>query len=103
MRKSKWLSEEALRNLPYTMIDEVTSSREKYEEFLQFYSRFYKYNIVNALMIYGQSPDATAVGTYEQWKSKEIGRGVRLGAFPIRILQNGNWETAFDITDTNLR
>lgn len=100
MDRRRKLKKEELSDFPYQMVEEVTASIEEYEKFLDFYSRFYKYNIVNALMIYGQNPDAAAVGTYQQWKSKTIGRGVRKGAFPIKILQGRAWETAFDITDT---
>lgn len=51
-------------------------------------------------MIYDQDPGAEAVGTYEQWKSDKISRGVRRGAFPIKIFQDGKLEAAFDIVDT---
>lgn len=98
--KRKWLTDEELRELPYLKIDEVMTDMETYRKFLDFYSRFYKYNIVNALMIYGQNPNATAVGTYEQWKAKSIDRGVRKRAFPIKIQQGQRLETAFDIADT---
>ena len=100
MDRRRKLKKEELSDFPYQMVEKVTANVEEYEKFLDFYSRFYKYNIVNALMIYGQNPDAAAVGTYQQWKSKTIGRGVRKGAFPIKILQGRAWETAFDITDT---
>lgn len=100
MNRKRKLSKSELKDFPYQMAEKVMASTEEYEKFLQFYSKFYKYNIINALMIYGQNPDATAVGTYEQWKSKTIDRGVRRGAFPIKILQGRVWETAFDISDT---
>ena len=100
MDRRRKLNNAELPDFSYKMVEQVTANIEEYEKFLDFYSRFYKYNIVNALMIYGQNPDATAVGTYEQWKSKTIGRGVRRGAFPIKILRGQTWETAFDIGDT---
>lgn len=94
------LKSEELQDFPYHMVEKITESVGEYKKFLDFYSKFYKYNIINALMIYGQSPNATAVGTYEQWKSKSIERGVRKKAFPIKLLQGKKWETAFDIADT---
>ena len=100
MDRRRKLDNAELADFPYKMAEKVTASIEEYEKFLDFYSKFYKYNIVNALMIYGQNPDATAVGTYEQWKSKTIERGVRKRAFPIKILQGQVWKTAFDIGDT---
>ena len=86
MDRRRKLKKEELSDFPYQMVEEVTASIEEYEKFLDFYSRFYKYNIVNALMIYGQNPDAAAVGTYQQWKSKTIGRG----HFPLRYCKGGH-------------
>lgn len=100
MDRKRKLKPKELQGFPYEMIEKVTESLEEYDKFLAFYSKFFRYNIINALMIYGQNPDATAVGTYEQWKSERIGRGVRKKAFPIRIMKGQAWETAFDIADT---
>lgn len=91
---------ERLKKMPFATVDEIMESIQAYRDFLVFHSKFYKYNLQDALMIYAQAPKATAVATYEQWKAPQIGRGVRKGAFPIGLLRGDTYENVFDLKHT---
>jgi hypothetical protein len=59
--------------------------RSAYSEFLSFVTKFERFSIFNAMLIYAQRPGAAAVGTRHQWRGIE--RKINPDAVPIITLQ----------------
>ena len=58
---------------------------EKYAHYLSVMSKFHRYSINNAMLIYMQRPDATLVAGYNKWKN-QFGRHVKKGEHGITII-----------------
>ena len=58
---------------------------DKYREYLDVMSRFYRYSPNNTLLIALQKPEATLVAGYRDWQTK-FGRQVRKGEKGIQII-----------------
>ena len=58
---------------------------EKFKEYLDTMSKFYRYSFNNSLLIAMQKPDATLVASYRSWQ-KNFNRNVNRGEKGIRIL-----------------
>lgn len=58
---------------------------EKFKEYLDAMSKFYRYSFNNSLLIAMQKPDATLVASYRSWQ-KNFNRNVNKGEKGIRIL-----------------
>lgn len=56
-----------VKNIYKEIMNRVTSSADKWKNFLNFSSRIYKYKFDNKILIYAQKPDATAVATMVFW------------------------------------
>ncbi len=57
---------------------------DKFIDYLNFISSFYKYSYNNIFLILMQNPDATLIGSYTFWKSKN--RHVKSGEHGLKIL-----------------
>jgi antirestriction protein ArdC len=66
-----------------TGIAALTSS-ERWQQYLEFQSRFHRYSFNNALLIATQYPAATQIAGFTAWK--KVGRSVRKGERAIWIL-----------------
>jgi len=64
-------------------IAELTTS-EKWKQYLDVQSKFYRYSPSNAMLIMMQNPYATRIGGYKKWK--ELGRQVMAKESALRIL-----------------
>lgn len=82
----------------YDMVDKatelVTIEPGILQGFLDIQSRFDRYSARNALLVAYQEPEATKLGTFEEWKSKGI--SIRKGETAIRILVPGKEFTRGD-------
>lgn len=58
---------------------------EKYMRYLSVMSRFHRYSVNNAMLIYMQKPDATLVAGYNKWKD-QFERHVKKGEHGITII-----------------
>ncbi len=58
---------------------------EKYMRYLSVMSRFHRYSVNNAMLIYMQKPDATLVAGYNKWKN-QFERHVKRGEHGITII-----------------
>jgi hypothetical protein len=67
-----------------TKIDEFFTSKESIQEHLRFMSQFYNFSVRNTMLIQKQFKGATAVGSFQFWKSK--GATVKKGEKGIKIL-----------------
>ncbi|MEH6908243.1 ArdC-like ssDNA-binding domain-containing protein [Neobacillus drentensis] len=81
MAKNKALEE--IKNQLDQGIQEVMTSK-KFQEWLKFLSSFHNYSFNNTILIYMQSPQATLVKGFNEWKKD--GRFVKKGAKAIKIL-----------------
>lgn len=63
---------------------EAIKTDADWRQYLEFQSRFHSYSYGNAMLIYGQNPEATYVNGYKAWNT--LGRYVRRGARGIMIL-----------------
>ena len=98
----------------YAMIDDAclnsVSSVDNLRQFLDVQSRFDKYSLNNALLIFAQKPDAVKVKDFDAWKKDDI--SIKKGAKSIMILEPSpykgtdgkmhrgyNAKNVFDISD----
>lgn len=58
---------------------------DKYAEYLRTMSRFHKYSVNNAMLIYMQKPDATLVAGFNKWRD-QFERNVMKGEKGIKII-----------------
>lgn len=81
-------------------IKRIISSSEEWQKFLKFHSQIWKHDFTTAVFIYAQKPDATFVATMDIW-NKKIGRYINKGAIGIGVINKGNINYLFDVSDTN--
>lgn len=102
------------KNQCYAMIDDAclnsVSSVDNLRQFLNVQSRFDKYSLNNALLIFAQKPEAVKVKEFDAWKKDDI--SVKKGAKSFMILEPSpykgtdgkmhrgyNAKNVFDISD----
>jgi hypothetical protein len=102
------------KNQCYAMIDDAclnsVSSVDNLRQFLNVQSRFDKYSLNNALLIFAQKPDAVKVKDFDAWKKDDI--SIKKGAKSLMILEPSpykgtdgkmhrgyNAKNVFDISD----
>ena len=82
----------------YDMVDKatelVTIEPGVLQGFLDIQSRFDRYSARNALLVAYQDPEATRLGTFEEWKGKGV--SIRRGESAIKILVPGKEYTRGD-------
>ncbi|MGN1384210.1 MAG: hypothetical protein ACI4XD_02830, partial [Clostridia bacterium] len=87
------------------IMQQISSDRNKWKEFLEFSSRFYKYSFTENLLMFAQNPNVTMCATLEEWNS--IGRWVKPHSTSMKILRDTENEIAldyvFDVSDTYAR
>ena len=83
-------------------IASMLQDSERWKQFLDFSSEFYKYSFPENLLMFAQRPDVTMCATLEQWNS--VGRWVKKGSKGIRLINDKDNEVSlkyvFDVTDT---
>lgn len=62
------------------IMKEISSSKERWKEFLEFSSRFYKYSFTENLLMFSNNPNVTMCATLEEWAS-ELGLANDMEAF----------------------
>lgn len=81
------------------MLDDV----DRWKQFLDFSSKFYKYSFAENLLMFAQRPTVTMCATMKQWNS--VGRWINRGAKGIRLICNKDHEISlkyvFDVKDTH--
>lgn len=87
------------------IMQQISSDKNKWKEFLEFSSRFYKYSFTENLLMFAQNPNVTMCATLEEWNS--IGRWVKPHSTSMKILRDTENEIAldyvFDVSDTYAR
>lgn len=87
------------------IMQQISSDKNKWKEFLEFSSRFYKYSFTENLLMFAQNPNVTMCATLEEWNS--IGRWVKPHSTSLKILRDTENEIAldyvFDVSDTYAR
>lgn len=87
------------------IMQQISSDKNKWKEFLDFSSKFYKYSFTENLLMFAQNPKVTMCATLEEWNS--IGRWVKPNSTSIKILKDTENEIAldyvFDVSDTYAR
>ena len=95
----------SLCDLYQAAVQEYTRTPEEWKGLLSCVARFYKRSFDNAVLIYAQKPNATQLGTFEEWHDKRIGRRINKGAKSIAVLEMRNPTASikylFDFMDTN--
>ncbi|MEG1761814.1 MAG: SNF2-related protein, partial [Hydrogenoanaerobacterium sp.] len=78
----------------------IASSAEKYMDFITFSCRNYKYAYPQQLLFYAQKPTATAIATYDVWKS--LNNPVKKGATAVWGFTEDMTKAQhfFDLSDT---
>lgn len=87
------------------IMNEISSDKNKWKEFLEFSSKFYKYSFTENLLMFGQDKDVTMCATLEEWNS--IGRWIKPHSQSIKILRDTendvHLDYVFDVRDTYAR
>lgn len=87
------------------IIQEISSDKNKWKEFLEFSSKFYKYSFTENLLMFGQNKDVTMCATLEEWNS--IGRWIKPHSTSLKILRDTDNDVqldyVFDVKDTYAR
>ena len=115
--KEAWVQKkQEQREQVYTMIDDtaaaVSQDGTKFQDYLDVQSRFDRYSVSNALLIFAQKPNATRIADFDTWK--EQGAYIRKKESGFYILEPGeeyqredgttgisyNPKKMFDITQT---
>lgn len=85
------------------IVPKIIQDEASWSSFLNFSAIHYRMGFENASLLYAQRPDATMVGTYNDWREK--GRYVRRGSKGIAIIDSDHYrpyvDHVFDILDTN--
>ena len=91
-----------LKAISYNAVKHVQKSKEDWRGFLRFYAGFYKYQFLEALLIYEQTPNATACGEIKHWNS--VGRFVHKGTKGTPIINDTDRSLriryVYDVFDT---
>lgn len=78
------------------VMDTMTS--EKFKQYLDFQSKFYKYSFNNCMLILSQCPNARFVAGYKDWQ--KLGRHITSGkGSGIKIFVHSNYQYFYDIVD----
>lgn len=95
----------SLADLYRASVQEYTKTPAEWKGLLSCVARFYKRSFDNAVLIYAQKPDATQLGTFDEWHDKRVGRSINRGAKSIAIINmvnpNASIKYLFDFMDTN--
>ncbi len=87
------------------IMQEISSDKNKWKEFLEFSSKFYKYSFTENLLMFGQNKDVTMCATLEEWNS--IGRWIKPHSTSLKILKDTDNDVqldyVFDVKDTYAR
>lgn len=87
------------------VLTNIINDKNKWKEFLDFSSRFYKYSFVENLLMFGQDKDVTMCATLEEWNS--IGRWIKPHSKSLKILKDTesgvSLNYVFDVKDTYAR
>lgn len=94
-----------LADLYQRSVQEYTKSPSEWKGLLSCVARFYKRSFDNAVLIYAQKPNATQLGTWDDWHDERIGRSINRGAKSISVIDMQNSKASlkylFDFMDTN--
>jgi len=92
-----------IKDLSFETSKEITSTPEKWLEFLDTASNNYKYSFQEQVLIYAQRPDATACADINTWNTR-LHRWIQKGAKGIVLITNDGTSNSlrhvFDISDT---
>ena len=92
-----------IKDLSFETSKEITSTPEKWLEFLDTASNNYKYSFQDQVLIYAQRPDATACADINTWNTR-LHRWIQKGAKGIALITNDGTSNSlrhvFDISDT---
>ncbi|MCM1120595.1 MAG: hypothetical protein NC543_14680 [bacterium] len=95
----------SLAELYKASVQEYTRTPEEWKGLLSCVARFYKRSFDNAVLIYAQKPDATQLGTFDEWHDRRVGRSINRGAKSIAVIDmvnpNASIKYLFDFMDTN--
>ena len=87
------------------VMNDISTDKEQWKEFLEFSSKFYKYSFTENLLMFGQDKDITMCATLPEWNS--IGRWVKPKRKSIKILRDTENDVqldyVFDVKDTYAR
>lgn len=87
------------------VMKEISSDKNRWKEFLEFSSKFYKYSFTENLLMFGQDKDVTMCATLEEWNS--IGRWIKPHSTSLKILRDTDNDVhldyVFDVKDTYAR
>lgn len=87
------------------IMQQISSDKNKWKEFLEFSSKFYKYSFTENLLMFAQNPNVTMCATLEEWNS--IGRWIKPHSKSMKILRDTENEIeldyVFDVNDTYAR
>lgn len=92
---------EEVRKETNKKLEEILSNENEFINFIKFYSRFHKYDFQDALCIYVQNENATAVADYDTWK--RIKYQVRRGEKGIGLFDESTFSKlryVFDVSST---
>ncbi len=94
-----------LADLYAASVQEYTKTPGEWKGLLSCVARFYKRSFDNAVLIYAQRPNATQLGTFDEWHDRRIGRSINRGAKSIAVIDmenpNASIKYLFDFLDTN--
>lgn len=94
-----------LADLYRKAVQEYTKTPAEWKGLLTCVARFYKRSFDNAVLIYAQKPNATQLGTWDDWHDERIGRSINRGARSIAVIDMQNpgasLKHLFDFMDTN--
>ncbi len=92
---------EEVRKETNKKLEEILSNENEFINFIKFYSRFHKYDFQDALCIYVQKENATAVAPYDTWK--RIKYQVKKGEKGIGLFDDSTFSKlryVFDVSST---
>ena len=96
---------EKLKTVYETASRMIVRSEAAWKDYLSFAARFHKYSFDNALFVYAQNPDVTALASIPQWN--KVGRNVNKGSKGIAVCEYENAKLTlsylFDISQTGGR
>lgn len=94
---------EKLKTVYETASRMIVRSEAAWKDYLSFAARFHKYSFDNALLVYAQNPDVTALASILQWN--KVGRNVNKGSKGIAVCEYENSKLTlsylFDISQTS--
>ena len=96
---------EKLKGVYETASRMIVRSEAAWKDYLSFAARFHKYSFDNALLVYAQNPDVTALASIPQWN--KVGRNVNKSSKGIAVCEYENAKLTlsylFDISQTGGR